>query len=237
MRSNRRHSKQKFDVFKLLSLFLILIFILLIPIIIQKLIKIKTIECVTQYETCPDEFGFNLYLGSDYKIAKREIEKSLNNNIQVNNYLLQYKIPSTIKIEINIKKPKYAIKDSNNNYYLVGSHGLVLNIKNESSLPLLIRDDAQYKISDNISATDRFALDLTEKVAWLYSTDSGRVEGKELKIVLNEGKIVRFPLEGDSDFLVGSLRLIFSRLNEEKEGIRMNDIQEIDLRFKNPVLR
>ena len=237
MRSNRRHSKQKLDVFKLLSLFLILIFILLIPTIIQKLIKIKTIECVTQYETCPDEFGFNLYLGSDYKIAKREIEKSLNNNIQVNNYLLQYKIPSTIKIEINIKKPKYAIKDSNNNYYLVGSDGLVLNIKNESSLPLLIRDDAQYKISDNISATDRFALDLIEKVAWLYSTDSGRVEGKELKIVLNEGKIVRFPLEGDSDFLVGSLRLIFSRLNEEKEGIRMNDIQEIDLRFKNPVLR
>ena len=237
MRSNRRHSKQKLDVFKLLSLFLILIFILLIPTIIQKLIKIKTIECVTQYETCPDEFGFNLYLGSDYKIAKREIEKLLNNNIQVNNYLLQYKIPSTIKIEINIKKPKYAIKDSNNNYYLVGSDGLVLNIKNESSLPLLIRDDAQYKISDNISATDRFALDLIEKVAWLYSTDSGRVEGKELKIVLNEGKIVRFPLEGDSDFLVGSLRLIFSRLNEEKEGIRMNDIQEIDLRFKNPVLR
>lgn len=237
MRSNRRQKKSKFDVFKLLSLFLILIFILLIPTIIQKLIKIKTIECVTQYETCPDEFGFNLYLGSDYKIAKREIEKLLNNNIQVNNYLLQYKIPSTIKIEINIKKPKYAIKDSNNNYYLVGSDGLVINIKNESSLPLLIRDDAQYKISDNISATDRFALDLIEKVAWLYSIDSGRVEGKELKIVLNEGKIVRFPLEGDTDLLVGSLRLIFSRLNEEKEGIRMNDIQEIDLRFKNPVLR
>jgi hypothetical protein len=237
MRSNRRNSKQKFDVFKLLSLLLVLIFVLLIPTIIQKLIKIKTIDCVTQYETCPDEFGFSLYLGSDYKIAKKEIEKSLNNNIQVNNYLLQYKIPSTIKIEINIKKSKYVIKNLNNNYYLVGSDGLVLNVKNESNLPLLVRDDAQYKVADIISTADKFALDLIEKVAWLYSISSARIEGTELKLVLNEGKIVRFPLEGDTDLLVGSLRLIFSRLNEEKEGIRMNDIREIDLRFKNPVLR
>lgn len=237
MRSNRRHSKQKFDVFKLLSLFLILIFIFLIPTTIQKLIKIKTIECVTQYETCPDEFGFNLYLGSDYKIAKKEIEKSLNNNIQVNNYLLQYKIPSTIKIEINIKKAKYAIKDLNNNYYLVDKEGLILNTKNESSLPLLIRDDALYKVGENISSSDKFALDIIEKVAWFHSVNIGKVENNELKMVLNEGKTVKFPLEGDINLLVGSLRLIFSRLNEEKEGIRMNDIQEIDLRFKNPVLR
>lgn len=237
MRSNRRQKKAKFDIFKLLSLLLILIFVLLIPTIIQKLIKIKTIDCVTQYEACPEEFGFSLYLLSDYKIAKKEIEKSLSNNIQVNNYLIQYKIPSTIKIEVNIRKPKYAIKNINNNYFLVGSDGLVLNIKSESILPTLVKDDAQYKIGDNISVADRIALDLIEKVSWLYFVNSGKIEGGELKIVLNEGQIVRFPLEGETDLLVGSLRLIFSRLNEEKEGIRMNDIREIDLRFKNPVLR
>jgi len=39
------------------------------------------------------------------------------------------------------------------------------------------------------------------------------------------------------DSLVGGLRLIFSRLNDGSQGIRMEDIKEIDLRFKNPVLR
>ncbi len=48
---------------------------------------------------------------------------------------------------------------------------------------------------------------------------------------------MHFPLEGDIDTLVGSLRLIFSRLNDEGEGIRMEDIREIDLRFNNAVLR
>ena len=49
--------------------------------------------------------------------------------------------------------------------------------------------------------------------------------------------LVRFSLEGDIDVLAGSLRLIFSRLNDETTGIRMGDVSEIDLRFKNPVIR
>ena len=48
------------------------------------------------------------------------------------------------------------------------------------------------------------------------------------------GVKVIFPLEGDIDVLLGSLRLILSQLNNDEREIR---IGSIDLRFENPVLR
>jgi len=232
MKLSKRIKNKKIDIFKYLSFFLILIFIFSIPTIIQKMIKIQKIECFTQYGECPNEFGLTSFLLSDYKIAKKGIEKNLDNNIQVNNY---YKIPATIKIDLNVTKPKFAIKNSSN-YYLVSSEGVVLNISSESNLPTLLKNDAKYDYGESISYEDKFALDIIEKVAWLYSVNSGLLEN-DLQIRLKEGVVVRFPLAGDVDTLIGSLRLIFSRLNDESQGIKMEDIKEIDLRFKSAILR
>ena len=157
-------------------------------------------------------------------------------------YLIQYKIPSTLKVDLSLKKSKYAI-NSNNKIYLVENGGLILETVSESSLPTLINNSNNYIIGNSITDEDKFALKIIEKVAFLYSIQSATSDNKELKIITNENKLIHFPLTGDIDVLVGSLRLIFSRLNDEANGIRMeesvksSDISEIDLRFKNPVLR
>ena len=141
-------------------------------------------------------------------------------------------------IELNLKKPKYTIKDSlSSKFYLIDEDETVLEITEESNLPTIVKSRVDIKLGENINKKDKFSLEIVEKVAWLYSVKEGIIEKEELKLTLKEGVLVRFPLEGDVDSLVGGLRLIFSRLNDGSQGIRMEDIKEIDLRFKNPVLR
>ena len=207
------------------------------PYVILKLIKINKIECSSQYGDCGGVFDDKSFVVGNYKDTKKNIEQILKNNIKVKSYVMQYKIPGILKIEIDLKKPKFAIKDKDSRYYLVDEDKLILEISNESNLPCLVSDDFNKNIADEVEDVHLFALKIIEKAAWLYSVKTGVIENNELKIILKEGVVVHFPLEGDIDTLVGSLRLIFSRLNDEGEGIRMEDIKEIDLRFNNAVLR
>jgi len=233
----RRSKTKNLNIFKILSLILIVFFMLSTPYVVLKLIKINKIECISQYGDCNGVLDNNLSVVGSYKDTKENIEQILKHNIKVKSYVMQYKIPSTLEIEIDLKKPKFAIKNKDSRYYLIDEDKLILEISNESNLPVLVSSDFNKNIGDEVDDIHLFALKIIEKNAWLYSVKTGVLENNELKITLKEGVIVHFPLEGDIDELIGSLRLIFSRLNDEGEGIRMEDIREIDLRFNNAVLR
>jgi cell division septal protein FtsQ len=225
------------NIFKILSIVLIVVFVLLTPVMASKLVKINKIECSSQYGSCEESVMRMMPVLGNYKDTKKYIEQELSKNIQINAFLIQYKIPSTLKVELDIKKPVSAIKNSSSQYYLIDNDGVVLSSSTESILPTVNRGDALYKMGENISDSDKFALDILTKVSYLYTINEGESDGKELKLKLNEALVARFPLSGDVDVLVGSLRLIFSRLNENVNGIRMEDTREIDLRFRNVVLR
>jgi hypothetical protein len=193
---------------------------------------------------CPVFLTFLNYVGKDYKAVKSQINTILEQNILINSFLIQYKIPGTLQIEVDLKKPKFAvrglstIKDLQNRIFLVDKDGLIVEMANESDLPTLQKNESiEYKVGKTIPEKDKFSLSLFEGVNYLYSIKLGIQEKNELKVTNSEGIIIRFPLEGDKDVLLGSLRLIFSRLNDSSEGIRMEDVNEIDLRFKNPVIR
>lgn len=221
------------NIFKILSIILIIIFILSTPFVIKRLIKIDKIECVNQFGSCTYEFQLG-----NYKYVKDQIEKKLDEDVQINSYLIQYKIPSTVKLDINIKSPKNAIYvNSTNKYYLISEDNLVLSVSDTSSLPVIRIDTGELEVGKNIDEKQKFALEILNNLSFLYSINEGRIEKSSIKYVSQDGVNIIFPIEGEVDLLVGSLRLIFSRLNDETEGIRMNEIREIDLRYKNPVLR
>lgn len=221
------------NIFKILSIILIIIFILSTPFAIKRLIKIDKIECVNQFGSCSYEFQLG-----NYKYVKDQIEKKLDEDVQINSYLIQYKIPSTVKLDINIKSPKNAIYvNSTNKYYLISEDSLVLSTSDTSSLPVIKIDIGELEIGKVIDEKLKFALSMLDNLSFLYSVKEGLTDKNSLKFVSQEGVNIIFPVEGDVDLLVGSLRIIFSRLNDETEGIRMNEIREIDLRYKNPVLR
>ena len=228
--------KQNFNIFKVLSIVLIIIFVFSIPIVIQKLIKIEKIECESQYGKCDEAIANSLQLTGNYKDTKKIIEQRLEKDILVNSYLIQYQIPNKLKIDINLKKPKYAIFNGSK-YFLIDKDGLIIEESSETNLPTLNKENVNLVIGEKIGEKDKFALSIINGLAYLYSINSGNIINDELKVISSEGIIIRFPLEGDKDVLLGSLRLIFSRLNDETKGIRIEDTREIDLRFKNALLR
>lgn len=231
-----RYKKQKINIFKALSILLIIIFVILIPTIIKKLIKIEKIECESQYGKCDEVIANSLQLTGNYRDTKKIIEQRLEKDILVNSYLIQYQIPNKLKIDINLKKPRYAIFNSSK-YFLIDKDGLIIEESSETNLPTLNKENVNLVVGEKIKEKDKFALSIINGLTYLYSINSGNIINDELKVTSNEGIIIRFPLEGDKDVLLGSLRLIFSRLNDETKGIRIEDTKEIDLRFKNPVLR
>lgn len=227
----------KVDIFKYLSFLLIFLFIISTPLVIKKLIKINKIECFSQFGDCSLVLNSKIQLasGRDYYVTKKYLEDTLDNSIEVDNYLIQYKIPSIIKIDVTLKKPKFAIKNSEN-YFLVDKNGLILSKDLASNLPVL-NVNSPLNIGEYINDNYKFALKLLEKTIFLYDIQSAEIIDSELKVTKKDSIIIRFPVEGDTDFLIGSLRLIFSRLNEASQGIRMEDVHEVDLRFQSPILR
>lgn len=221
----------KINIFKCLSIFLIILFTFCIPVVIKRLIKIDKIECKSQFGTCTKTFQLG-----DYSFVKKQIEQELKQNIQVESYLIQYKIPSTIKIDLILKKPIYAIRNFTNDFYLVDKDGTVLEISKESNLPFLTKG-VNYFVGEKISDKDKFALSLLQKVRIINTVTTAEVKDEGLEVRVENGITVKFPVTGDVDVLAGSLKLIFSRLNDETRGIRIYDIREIDLRFKSPILR
>lgn len=236
VRSRITH-RNSIDIFKYLSILLIILFIFFIPSVIKKMIKINKIECSSQFGTCTKSYQLG-----DYSFVKKQIEADLNKDIQVSSYLIQYKIPSTIKIDLSLKRPKYAIKNLSNDIYFIDKDGLVLTNASELNF-LYLTSDTTYTAGQKISDKEMFSLKLLEKVKLINNVTSAEIKKGTLELKIDDRFLVKFPIEGDIDVLVGSLRLIFSRLNENSQGIKIentvniSDVREIDLRFKNPVLR
>lgn len=227
------------EIFKYLSFVLIFIFSLLIPVVIQKAISIKNVECKSQFGDCPNIIlnSFNLRLPKNYKDTKIGIERALAENYLVEGYLISYKLFDKVRVDLVLKTPYFAAIDNSGQIYTLDKDGLVLSKTDSTDLPKLKVLSYPFESGKNINPNVLFGLNILRKVGFLYTITEANLLQDELNILLSDGILVRFPLDGDLDVLVGSLRLIFSRLNDESKGIKMSDIKEVDLRFKNAILR
>ncbi len=211
------------------------IFVVLIS--IPRLIKINQIECQSQEGDCAYYLAGNINSpkGSSLYKVEKEIKNILKNEVLVSSSSVQYNFPDKLKIYIVIKKPKYAIYNSEKNVFsLVDSEGRVVSIVNGNELPYLEGDNEIYSIGQKIKNESIFGLELLTYMNYLYQTKKAKIENGSLHIELEDGTRVIFPVGGNEKELVGSLRLILSQKENVLAGKSVN---EIDLRFKNPVLR
>lgn len=202
----------------------LLLFVVFLP---SRLIKVSSVECATQYGACPSDMQFSIfnfhreagYSFSNLSKTKKEIAKILDNNLLISSYSTQYAFPDKIKVNILLKKPRFAIFDkTSSKYLLLGNDGIVLTEATETSLPTVIQEGGEPNL---------FALSLMEGIFAMYQVNRGEIVNNSLVVELPSGVGVIFPLEGDKDLLLGSLRLIYSKVDDK----------EIDLRFDAPVLR
>lgn len=226
------------NLYKLASIILVVLFVFLTPAFIRKLIIIQKIKCQTQFGDCPPEIIMKVegYRYRNYKDLKKETQRILDESLLVDTYLIQYQIPSTLKIDLAAKAPSYAVKIGDQ-YFLIDSEGVVLEKTSKTILPFIAATDIQLQVAQKIAPDLEFALKLLKRVSVIYTIESAILDNSKFEIKLSDAALIKLPLIGNDEALAGAIRLIYSRLNEGKEGFRMEDVKEIDLRFKNPVIR
>lgn len=217
----------------LVTTIVVVTLVIILPVLI---IKAK-IECKSQYGDCPSSLvsELNSLNGKKIYIAKREAKKILKKSFIVTNYIIQLKLPDTLRIDLIIKKPFFALRNiGSGTSVLVDKEGNVLAESETTALPTVNTVEVLPKIGEKVSAKDLTALELIDGVYKMYQTGTGNIEGDTLLIDLPGQVRVIFPLvDADRDLLLGSLRLIYSNI----QGSTGNTYTQIDLRYKNPVLR
>lgn len=214
------------------GIYILLIFFLFFPILVfPRIIKVRVVECYNQYGLCSNELlvKVNAISGDSINIAERKITEEFKNTKLIDSYSFRFKLPSTLRIDLILKKPKYALVEKNTNQAVIlDGKGLVLDKVEKTNLPYVVISDNLPNISEVVESKKIFALELIYGIYYLYQVKSGEIVNGSLEVNISEAGKVIFPLMGERDILLGSMKLILSRAGKFKE---------IDLRYKNPVIR
>ncbi|NMD01085.1 MAG: hypothetical protein GYA62_15385 [Bacteroidales bacterium] len=189
---------------------------------------IKTkIECRSQYGNCSGEVvsGLQQIKNKNYYQTKKEISKFFKTSKMITSYSTQFKLPNIILVNVIVKKPYSAIKDVNTNkIYTIFKDGSIATEVQSTSLPIVSQSGTNINI---------FAQDLIINLNQMYQINFGKIDNNALVVDITPSLRVIFPLEGDLKVLLGAYRLIYSKVTTEYQG----KYSEIDMRYKNPVLR
>ncbi len=199
-------------------------------------VKVK-IDCKSQFGSCPERVltKINVFNSKNLYIAKKNIKKILSTDFLISNYSLQFKLPNILETYIVVKKPFATLVDRNSNKTaLIDEDGKILSFGVDSSLPTVTTDRIDQKEGEKVADRDFFALRIITGVFQMYQIRTGEMNADSLVVELPPQTRVIFPLYGDSDVLLGSLRLIYSKISEPSQ---VGKFSEIDLRFKNAILR
>ena len=166
--------------------------------------------------------------------ARSELSKFLKSQPLVSDFSVQFKLPDFLQVNLIIREPLFALKDSGSgNIDLVGKNGEVFSSTQNSNLPTVVVVGGIPAVGANVGGQNLFALELEAGVYEMYQIQSSDIQNKTLLVDMPGGIRVIFPLEGDYQVLLGALRLIYSKIQSEP----VNSYSQIDLRYKNPVLR
>lgn len=231
------------NIAKIFLIYILVVFLIcLVPAIIFApfLIKVKNVECLTQYGDCSKDISETLiqYNGKSLFLAKKKIKLAFGREKSISRYTLQFKFPDTLRVYLLIKKPVFCITNSNN-FLLISDSGAVISKSSECNLPKLTMDSINKNVGDNIDDSSLYMLKIIQGVYDMYQVKEGTFINNSLTVELKPGLRVIFPMNADSqvgisspEALLGALRLIYTKIESEAGNFR-----EIDLRFKNPVLR
>lgn len=224
-------------------LLLTLIFIVAFFILLPKFVVIKNISCSSQYGPCLEDIVKKLEGFQEGKLSKvkKELKSYLKSEPEVKDFSFQYKIPDRIIVNIIERKAEFAVKSLDKNIFVfIDSGGKAIAIKESSPLPYIEVNGYTPNVGEIVNDSVFAALNLIKSIYSQYQVTSGKMEINDLYVNFPEGISVIFPLDKDRDILMGSLKLIFNRLNSslpESRIIEGKKISIIDLRFTNPVLR
>ncbi len=222
---------------KIILIFLALVAVVVFIVSIPRLIRINEIECQSQEGDCSQYLANNFTTpkGSSLYLVQKEIKQILKNEVLVSSSSFQFIFPDKLKIYVVITKPNIALYNKEKNVFaLIDPDGNVVSLVAATNLPYLGGDETIYSIGQKINTQSHFGLNILSYLNYLYQTKRANIENSSLHIELEDGTRVIFPLGGNEKELIGSLRLI---LSQRENALAGRSVNEIDLRFKNPVIK
>lgn len=207
----------------------------------SRFIPIKKIVCVNQYGKCSELIVNSLEAieNSNLFDSKKSVKENLQNSVLVKEYSLHFEFPATLEVNLIERKARFALVDNAGNSALIDKSGLVLSYVDLTSIPRVIVASNLPNVGSKVTEKQLFALEIAYDMNSLYKVKSAEMKGDELVIEFGRGPNVLFPLEGDKEKLIGALILIISKLDTAPDEVesKNGNIQTVDLRYTNPVLR
>jgi len=229
--------------FKGLIFIVLILTVLLCLYYFPKVIKINSIDCRSQYGPCDSVVSESLdeLIGSKYGIVTGKIKDILGNNLLIEDYSYQFKLPDKITVNILQRKTQFALKRKDNeNLFLIDKEGTVIDTGSFSNLPTLQLEGNIPNVGETISADIAFTLNVFNDLYKLYQINFGNMYSDYSEFRVPGGYTVIFPITGDKQILIGSMLAIINQLNNEEQDSRIEnvgDMKIIDLRYKNPVIK
>lgn len=239
--SPRRLIKRFFRVNILKLLLLLIVFVIpLLILYLPNLIVIDEIKCFNQYDKCSPQVNdrINMVNTNKYGMAKRYVEKVLQQDMLVKDYSLHFQFPSTIVINIIERKPKFALSSTDvSGSVTIDEDGYALSIVDTTSLPTLNASGVLPNPGDKVDEETLFGLRIIYNISSIYKINNAELKKDQLNIKLDDGKTIVFPLTGDMQYLIGAMNMVLLRLNNVSTDTKIVNVNYIDLRYKNPVLK
>jgi len=218
-----------------IKLILGVLVLIVLTIFVSRILKIGDITCSSQFGPCNVTIFAKLenLEGLPFHQAKVGISEILAHEVLVKDFSIQFYLPNRLSVNLIERKPQFAVVRSDTKALaLVDAEGYIVSIEEASNLPQIVIPEGIGSVGEKVSQENFFALLILADLFSFYQVKVGVVENGALYIFLNDGTKVIFPLEGDREILISSLALVLKRY----EGVDVKP-REIDLRFKNPVLR
>lgn len=217
---------------KAIRLIIFLVFVFVILFLFLRFIKIQKIICTSQYGNCDTtlETSINNLQNKNENFIQTyfDLKNILKNSKSILNYRVDLVLPFDFKVNVISRTAIVAFSLKDGNFGLIDGNGVLISEVRDTNLPKII---SYYNpTSDQLD----FIANLVSRIYTLYTPTQTKVMSDGIYFENLKGKTVIFPMDGDQDELIGSLNIIFSRLPSIKEA---STISQIDLRYKNPVLR
>lgn len=180
---------------------------------------VQKIECFTQYGQCPRELADVTSSLKNRKLLRPIPKPSLSSYPIMNKISFYRRLPSTLVVNIELKKPIGIIDKS-----LIDESGVVLGQTTSSLLPRLI--------SDEISEIQIRSLKLLNLISPLISGQLiGQLSSRTLSVKSVSSPEILIDMDKPSQTWYPALQLLL-----EKSKIDGKIPRIIDLRYKEPVL-
>ncbi len=214
---------------KAINLALALILIAFSILGLPRIIRIKHITCISDKSPCRGETveKISKHIGIPIQEALTRVQKELNNNSLIKSSEVKYVFPNSISASIDYKKPALRLKYIGfSNTIVVDESGSIIRTENVDNLPTLLIEGNAGELSKSIP----LILNLNKYYGFNYFTLTKDVLSTKTK----DDIALVIPTDNDIDITLGSINLTLSQLNRQLQGIR---IEEIDFRYKNPIVR